>query len=381
MAATWHGAFVVGLVSAGVGVPQAAQRLIDEGISTEELSEIEEFVRELDLDPSARDRTRLLVERTRMLIEGATVGEETSARLRAHQQTQPPEGAAVGDVGSLWRHELSTPLAVTSMALQTLATHLDDPTMVQRMVEVGQRNLRLALHLMQDLSSVEDLQAGRVELSWGPVDLVALVRECADDIRVVLVGDHEIEVVADQPVEVPGDRDALHQVLTNLLSNAAKFSPDGSPIQVTVSATPEYTEVGIRDHGPGLSPQDEDRIFEAGQRLDPQTSGMGLGLFVARQLARAHGGGLHLQRPDAGGCRFVLRLPTSPHEWQVSLEQREAAVSAREVGQDDEAATAHARDVTLSQREGIADQRDATLTEREAIADEREAELDRREDA
>ena len=381
MAVSWHGAFVVGMVSAGVDVNEAAQRLADEGVSAGELSEVEEFVRELDLDPSARDRTRLLVERTRMLVEGAAAGAKTSDRLRAHQQKGPPNATAAGDLGGLWRHELSTPLAVASMALNTLATHLDDPVMVQRMVEMAQRNLRLATHLVQNLSSVQDMQAGRVELSWTPVDLVALVHECADDVRGVLVGDHEIDVVVERPVEAPADREALRQVLTNLFTNAAKFSPDGSAIQVTVAATPKYAEVGVRDHGPGIPLQDEERIFEAGQRLDTQTSGLGLGLFVAHQLARAHGGDLHLQRPDAGGSRFVLRLPISPAEWQLSLERREDAASAREVSQREDAATASARDATLSRREDIADQRDATLAERETVAAERDVELDRREDA
>lgn len=232
---------------------------------------------------------------------------------------------------------------------------------------------------MQDLSSIQDLQTGRVELSWSPVDLVELVRECAADVEVGLVGDDEIDIVAEQPVEVPADRDALRQVVTNLVTNASKFSPDGFPVQVTVSATPEYVEVGVRDHGFGVSPQDAERIFEAGQRLDPQKPGLGLGLFVARQLARAHGGDLHLQHPDAGGSRFVLRLPRSPAEWQRSLERREQAATARETRQHADAATADARDVTLGQREDVADQRDATLGEREDVADQRDTELDRRE--
>lgn len=142
MAATWHGAFVVGMATAGIGVDQAARRLVDEGISAEELLEIEQFVRELDLDPSTRDRTRLLVERARMLVERATAGATSSDELRAQQRAGPSDGASEGALVSLWRHELATPLVVANMAVETLATHLDDPATVDRMVALAQRNLR-----------------------------------------------------------------------------------------------------------------------------------------------------------------------------------------------------------------------------------------------
>jgi BMFP domain-containing protein YqiC len=114
VAASWHGAFVVGMATAGSDVDQAAHRLIDEGLSAKEVLEIEEFVRELDLDPSTRDRTRLLVERTRMLVERATAGAASSDESRAQQRTGPSDGAPVGDLASLWRHELATPLAVAN---------------------------------------------------------------------------------------------------------------------------------------------------------------------------------------------------------------------------------------------------------------------------
>lgn len=320
MVSSWHGAFLLGMVSAGIDVDEASQRLIDERVDAEKLSEIEEFVRELDLDPSARDGVRLLIERTRLLAERATAGAQISDQLRAEERTETSSDVtdSLGGLGGLWRHELSTPLAVAHLALETLAARRDDPTMVKRMVEVAQRNLRLANHLVNGLSSVEDLQAGRVELSRTQVDLGALVRECADDIGAVLVGEHEIDVTIEQAVEAPADRDAVQQVLVNLLTNAAKFSPDGSRIQVTVSSTPEYAEVGVRDQGPGFSPRDAERILEAGQRLTPEMPGLGLGLFVAHQLARAHGGDLHVQHPADGGSRFVLRLPRSLAGWQRS---------------------------------------------------------------
>lgn len=372
MASTWHGALLVGMASVGFDPDEAAQRLIEEGVDAGLLAEIEEFVRELDLEPSARDRTRLLVERTRILAERADADARTSDRLRTG--TRDVTADSFDDFATLWRHELSTPLAVAETALSTLVARQQDPATVARMVEVAQRNLFLARHLVNSLSTFGDLQVGHVELTWAQVDLGALVREAIDDVGPVLAGHHGIEVDVEPGVEAPADRNAVRQVLVNLLTNAAKFSPDRSGIKVTVSTTSDFAEIGVRDVGPGFSPEEEERIFEAGQRLDPAVPGMGVGLFIARQLARAHGGDLGVQRPEGGGARFVLRLPLGPSEWQRSLERREGAAIVRDTDLRARTATADARDVTLVQREATADQRDATLAAREAIAAERDAE-------
>lgn len=119
--------------------------------------------------------------------------------------------------------------------------------------------------------------------------------------------------------------------------------------------------------------EDGERIFDAGQRVDAATPGMGLGLFVSRQLARAHGGDLCVDQLAARGSRLVLRLPRSPVAWQDSLERREEAGIARDARHRRRAATADARDDTLADREAIADQRDAALADRESRADERDA--------
>jgi signal transduction histidine kinase len=384
MATSWQGAFLLGLAAADgdVDVDEAAQHLVAHGVGEEALDTVEEFVEAMAWDPSVRDRTLLLVERTRLLADRGSRGARRSAGLRADAaRARASQGTSFEGLGGVWRHELSTPLAATELAVETLANHRDDAAIVEQMLGVARRNLRLAHHLLQGLGSLEDLRSGRVELSWARVDLVELVRECADDVREVLAGRHEIDVVVGQAVEVPADREAVHQILVNLLTNAAKFSPTDSPIGLLVSATPQHAEVAVSDRGRGLAPQDAERIFQAGQRLDDEAPGMGLGLFVARQLARAHGGELSVEHPSAGGARFVLRLPRSPAEWQSSLERREEAGTARDAGQRRRTATADARDDTLAEREAVADQRDAALADREAMADERDAEPDRRDDA
>lgn len=381
MDARWHGVLVLGLASAAVDVDLGARRLLEEGADPASLAEVDQFVRTLELDPTTRDRALLLAERTRWLADGAATDTRRSLRVRAEAgASREADTAPLVGLASLWRHELATPLAVVDLALDTLEAHRDDPTTVERALEVARRNLHLAKHFLDGLSTLGGLDTGQVELSWAQVDLGTLVRESIDDITPLLSRHHEVAVSVDRYVAVPADRDAVRQILVNLVTNADKFSPDDAHIEVTVSATRTTAEVAVRDHGPGLDPQDADRIFEAGRRLDPGTPGMGLGLFIARQLARAHGGTLLVEHPTTGGSRFVLHLPRTPAAWQESLQRREEAGTARDLRQRQRSAIADARDATLDDREAGADRRDALLDDREDLADERDADLDRREE-
>lgn len=364
---------LVELLSADIDEDEAAQRLLARGVDPEALAEIEALVRAVTSDPTTRDRALLLAERTRLLAERAGRGARASDRLRVEADlARDASSEAPGGFGGVWRHELATPLAVVDLALETLSTLRHDPAVVDQTLEVARRNVRVAIHLLEGLGSLEDLRVGRVELSWAMVDLGALVHACVDDVRGVVAARRTIDVVVEQPVEVPADQDAVRQVLVNLLTNAAKFSPALAHIGLTVTATAEHAEVAVRDRGPGIDPGDAERVFEAGRRLDVEVPGMGLGLFVARQLARAHGGDLLVEHPDDGGTRFLLRLPRNSEAWQDSLEQRERTASDRDARQRHRDGIADAREATLADREQVADERDAVLDQRDALADERD---------
>ncbi|MGZ4440078.1 MAG: sensor histidine kinase, partial [Gaiellaceae bacterium] len=101
----------------------------------------------------------------------------------------------------------------------------------------------------------------------------------------------------------------IRQVLTNLLTNAVRYTPSGSPIDVMLRESGEAVELSVRDHGPGIPPEEVERAFDRYARLRPDGSGSGLGLYVSRELARAHGGDLVAGQPEGGGALFVLKLP------------------------------------------------------------------------
>jgi signal transduction histidine kinase len=104
-------------------------------------------------------------------------------------------------------------------------------------------------------------------------------------------------------------------VIVNLLDNARKYSPEGQPIEVTLAQpTADHIVISVRDHGNGILEVDRPYIFERFYQASPSrsTAGLGLGLFISRQIVELHGGELTVEFPEDGGTRFVARLPTRP---------------------------------------------------------------------
>jgi signal transduction histidine kinase len=111
---------------------------------------------------------------------------------------------------------------------------------------------------------------------------------------------------------VHGDRDRLRQLLLNLLSNAAKYTVSGDEIEVRASAEEEAVVLSVEDHGPGIAPEEQRLVFEKFGRVNSggrSKPGAGLGLFIARSIAEAHGGTLDVRSDAGAGATFILRLP------------------------------------------------------------------------
>ena len=211
---------------------------------------------------------------------------------------------------SVFVHELKTPIAAVQGLAATLARSLDelDRETALRLAAALERS---ALHLGELVRSFGDahaLEAGGLALHPEPTALAGLVRETVEELR-PLLAERRVELELDEELRPPLDPVRIRQVVTNLLSNAARYTPPGSAIDVTLRGTGETVELGVRDHGPGIPPEDAARVFERYARLSGDRAGSGLGLYVSRELARAHGGELILAQPEGGGALFVLRLP------------------------------------------------------------------------
>jgi signal transduction histidine kinase len=219
------------------------------------------------------------------------------------------------DFVSLVSHELRAPMASVVGSAETLRQRWRELTPDQResfLALISSETERLAA-LVGDVLDTSRIESGTFTYRFEDVDLAALVR---DSVAGVSIAQDEVAVTAEIGGELPsvrGDRDRLQQVLTNLIDNAVKFSPAGE--EVTVSAFRENSRVQIEvaDRGPGVPAEHQRVIFEKFGRAHTKgsqgTPGTGLGLFIARSIAEAHGGTLEVWSAPQQGATFTLSLP------------------------------------------------------------------------
>jgi signal transduction histidine kinase len=216
------------------------------------------------------------------------------------------------EILSFLAHELQNPVAVIQGLAATLRASKDvmDEDVVQAAVEAIERNARNLGQLVASLSEARALKTGRLIASRVPIPFASFVSETLHDLTVLTDAHAVVADIAADDVVVELDPVLVRQVITNLLSNATKFAPLGSPIRVEVTATPTAVELAVVDRGPGIPREREGELFEMFSRLNSGTKGMGLGLFISRGIALAHGGDLVHERPaDGTGARFRLTLP------------------------------------------------------------------------
>ncbi|WP_067667656.1 sensor histidine kinase [Nocardia miyunensis] len=236
----------------------------------------------------------------------ALEGAESRAR-GSEQQLR----AFVGDAA----HELRTPVAgIRAIAEAVLHQPADaDPEERQHMYLLLAREAQRAGRLVDDLLDMARIDAG-LQLRGEPVDLYELTGIQLDRVRIL---HPEVEFRLDgEPVRTIADPERIGQVLVNVLGNAGQAVSEGGTVTVRVEARDELARITIADTGPGIPPADRERIFDRLVRLDQaretRSGGSGLGLPIARGIARAHGGDLICTEPETGrGARFVLTLKIS----------------------------------------------------------------------
>ncbi|HEX8819471.1 MAG TPA: GAF domain-containing protein [Archangium sp.] len=220
------------------------------------------------------------------------------------------------DFVAMATHELRTPLSALSLQLAALQRSVDTghpptPERLHQSLVTAQRQTERLERLVNDLLDVSRISTGQLHLEPEEVELSAMVHWLVTRFEDKLA---EAGVVAEVhtagPVVARVDRLRVEQVLMNLLSNAAKYAP-GLPVELRLEREERWVALSVMDHGPGISPEAQARIFEPYQRASGKHSrhSLGLGLYVARQIARAHGGELTVASTPGQGCRFTLRLP------------------------------------------------------------------------
>ena len=215
-------------------------------------------------------------------------------------------------------HELRNPLAPLSNGIELLKRRDADPETVRQTVEMMDRQVRLMTHLVDDLLDVARIRRGKVVLQKEVLALSEIVSAAVELCRPMIEARrHRLSFeLPDVPVWVDADAIRLTQVLTNLLSNAAKYTPEGGEIRLSVRSTATNVSISVRDNGIGIAADRLPRVFELFQQADDSPAhtqtGLGLGLAVVRSLVQAHGGTITAHSGGPGrGSEFTVRLPVA----------------------------------------------------------------------
>ena len=218
------------------------------------------------------------------------------------------------DFVSLVSHELRNPMAAVIGAARTLQDRWRGLTEEQRdalLTLIGNETNRLAM-LVGDVLDTSRIEAGTFSYTFGEVDLMRLID---DAVATAEIGQDAVRVrstVTGLLPHIRGDGERLRQVLSNLIDNAVKYSEEGGEVEVVASAEDGIVRVSVTDHGPGVPHDQQGLIFEKfGRAAGPGAAkpGSGLGLYIARSIAEAHGGSLDVESAPSAGATFTLTLP------------------------------------------------------------------------
>lgn len=258
------------------------------------------------LDPHAvRSKVNVFVElyRQRQELQAAQAQLQRAVNMR-------------DDFLSMVSHELRNPLNSVYLQTQLRRRMLAGPQAADiqamlRMVERDERQIRSMVRLLDDMLDVTRLRTGRLAMAPEPFDLAASVRAVVEAVQEQAKADGvAIDLAAPESLPLVGDAFRIEQVVTNLLTNALRYG-QGRPVSVRVGRDGGHAFVAVRDQGMGIAPADQERIFEQFERAEGSGSvaGLGLGLYIARQIAQAHRGRLQVRSAVGEGAEFTLSLP------------------------------------------------------------------------
>ncbi|MDB4952533.1 MAG: Two-component hybrid sensor and regulator [Myxococcales bacterium] len=259
---------------------------------------------------SAEDRAKPPIAE---LIDQKRLDESRRLEQESAQLAQAQRGIRLRDeLLSMLSHELKTPLTSLQLQLQSLLERVEsiDPRaadMVSRSIRSGDRLASLIECLLDDAR----IATGHFSLALEQFDFASAVAEAVERFReqATRVG-CQLVTNLEGPIIGSWDRARMMQVISNLLSNAIKYG-NGAPIEVSLARAGSDVVLRIRDHGPGIATEDTDRIFERFERAASvrHYGGLGLGLYVIREITHAHGGSITSENASGGGACFTLRIP------------------------------------------------------------------------
>ncbi len=273
--------------------------------------------------------TRDLTEWRRMEQSTATAVAEAD-RERARASDAHSQLIARDEFISVAAHELRTPLTALQLKVEGLAVWFkrfsennSDPAVARagERLDSGVRQIARLAELVERLLDVSRIVQGRLALRLDEMDIGELVEQVVDDFREPAEAARTpVRTKIEKGVHGRWDRARIEQVVVNLLSNAIKYGR-GQPIDVRLDADDDLVRLRVEDRGIGIEPDALDRIFLRFERAAPSRhySGLGLGLYVTRNIVAAHGGAIHVESTPGEGSKFVIELPRRPASGTLSI--------------------------------------------------------------
>jgi two-component system sensor histidine kinase SenX3 len=211
-------------------------------------------------------------------------------------------------------HELKTPVGAISLLAEAIDDAAEDEVAVRRFAQRMHKESGRLSALVQDIIELSRLQGADVVRRGKPVDVNAVIAEAVDRNKLPAES-KQIDIVVGGTVRAPvyGDRDLLMTAFRNLIDNAIRYSPEGTRVGVGVRSRDGLVQVSVTDQGAGITPEEQERIFERFYRIDAarsrQTGGTGLGLSIVKHVVANHGGEVTVWSQAGQGSTFTVRLP------------------------------------------------------------------------
>ena len=214
---------------------------------------------------------------------------------------------------SMASHELKTPITTLKGFIQLLLRKFERqgmPEAVPLLAKMEAQTNRLT-KLIDELLDASKIQAGRLDYEEEPVDLAALLRETVELLQATSPT-HTLSIRGTRQVWIMGDKDRLGQVLTNLITNAIKYSPQANKVDLSIRASNKTVTLRVRDYGVGIPKAHQKNVFDRFYRVregHQAFSGLGLGLYITHEIVKRHGGEIAVESEEGKGSTFVVSLP------------------------------------------------------------------------
>lgn len=314
------GAYALGLVRGHTVVSDELLAMIDavrsKGIIVE---------KEIVLARGFYDQSRLVID-----LRVAPVGDEYILVL-ADDRTEIARAQTVRtDFVANVSHELKTPVGAVGLMAEAIESSADDPESVRYFSGKLKKESQRLGALVQDVIELSRLQSADLVVSSRLVDIGQIVAEAVDRNRLT-AEDKKIELLVGGTAQrsVHGDPELLSTALHNLIENAVRYSPDNTKVGIGVAVKEDTVRISVKDQGPGIPEDEQDRIFERFYRVDParsrQTGGTGLGLSIVKHIVGLHGGEVTLWSQPGSGSTFTIALPLLDEETENDLLGEKAA--------------------------------------------------------